>query len=69
MTTKSQQPKDYGNHISTLNGFIDFINLAKEASSNAPAKVIFGSVAIILTMVRVSRLLSPCCIDRELEYA
>ena len=68
MKTESQQPKDNKSAISTLNGFIGVINFAKQATGNTPANVIFDSVAIILTMVRVSHLLPFYCIDCEPEY-
>ena len=69
MTTKSQQPKDNGNHISALNAFIEFLNMAKEATSNTPAKAAFGSAVVILPLIRVSHLLPFYYIDCELEYA
>ena len=46
--------KEQGGPISVLNGFIEVFNLAKEISSNTPAKAIFGSANIILAMIRVS---------------
>ena len=67
MEAKSQQPKE--NVISTLNGFIEVLNVAKEIASNTPAKAAFGSVIVILTMVRVSHLLPFCCIDCKLKHA
>ena len=54
METESQQPKEQEGVISALNGFIEVVNLAKEISSNTPAKAVFGSVSIILAMIRVS---------------
>ena len=58
MTDKSQQQKDQDGVISTLNVAIDGLNIAKEIASVTPAKAVFGSVAVLLTMIRVSRLLS-----------
>ena len=69
METKSQQPEEREGLISTLNGFIEVLNLAKEVASNTPAKAVFGSVIVILATVRVSRLLALRCIDYELKYA
>ena len=69
MEAKSQQPKEKGSVISTLNGFIDALNLAKEIASNTPAKAAFGSVVVILAMVRVGHLPTFCCIGYELQYA
>jgi len=53
MDTESQQPKGRGGTLSSLNVAIEALNLAKEASSITPAKVVFGSVIILLTMIRV----------------
>ena len=69
MENKSQQPKGKDGVISTLNGLIEVLNIAKEIASNTPAKAAFGSVVIILTMVKVSHLLAFCYIESELKYA
>lgn len=50
-------PKGRDGALSALNMVIDGLNLAKEASSVTPAKTVFGTVAIILTMTRVCFLL------------
>ena len=50
---KSQQPKRQENALSLLNAAIEVINLAKEVSSPTPAKAVFGSVSILLKMIRV----------------
>jgi len=39
--------------LSTLNVAIEAMNLAKEISSITPAKAVFGSVSVLLTMIRV----------------
>jgi len=57
MATKSQQPKGRDGALSTLNVAIEAMNLAKEVSSITPAKAVFGSVSILLTMIRVRSLL------------
>jgi len=57
MAAKSQRPKGRDGTLSSLNVAIDGLNLAKEISSITPAKAVFGSVAILLTMIRVSFLL------------
>ena len=57
MATKSQQPKGRDAALSSLNMAIDALNLAKEISSITPAKAVFGSVAILLTMIKVRLLL------------
>ena len=67
MEAKSQQPEEREGVISVLNGFIEALNLAKEVASNTPAKAAFGSVVVILAMVRVSRLLALRCIGYELK--
>ena len=53
MTDKLQRPKGQDRALSTLNVAIDTLNLAKEVASITPAKAAFGSVAILLAMVRV----------------
>ena len=54
METQPKQTKEKDGAISVLNGFIEVFNLAKEISSNTPAKAVFGSVSVILAMIRVS---------------
>jgi len=39
--------------LSTLNVAIEAMNLAKEVSSITPATAVFGSVSVLLTMIRV----------------
>ena len=56
MEAKSQPPKEREGLISALNGFIEALNLAKELSRNTPAKAVFGSVSVLLAMIRVSLL-------------
>jgi len=53
MQAKSQQPKGRDGVISSLNIAIEGLNLAKEVSSVAPAKAVFGSASILLTLVKV----------------
>ena len=57
MPDKPQPPKGQGGVLSSLNMAIDGLNLAKEVASVTPAKAVFGSVSILLTMIRVSFLL------------
>ena len=64
MTDKSQQPKGRDGVLSTLNLAIDGLNLAKEVSSVTPAKAAFGTVVILLAMIRVSPF-SPTIRDRR----
>ena len=54
MTDKSQRRKGGGKVIPALNMAIDGLNIANEAASTVPVKSVFGSVAILLTMIRVS---------------
>lgn len=61
MTEKSQRPKGRDGILSSLNVAIDGLNLAKEISSITPATAVFGSVSILLTMIRVCPLL--CCVE------
>ena len=49
----NQQQKGRENTISLLNVAIDAMNLAKEATSATPAKAVFGSVSILLMMIKV----------------
>jgi len=58
MAATSQRPKGRDGTLSSLNAAIEAMNLAKEVSGIAPAKAVFGSVSILLTMVRV-RFLAP----------
>ena len=64
MAANSQQPKGRDGTISSLNVAIEALNLAKEAASVTPAKAVFGSVSILLTMIKVRFLLlqsdGPC---------
>ena len=57
MTDKSKRPKGRDGVLSSLDVAIDDLNLAKEVSSITPANAVFGSVVILLTMIRVSFLL------------
>ena len=57
MDPNPQQQKRQENALSLLNVAIDAMNLAKEVSSATPAKAVFGSVSIILLMIRVYFLL------------
>ena len=43
--------------LSLLNAAVKAVNLAKELSSVTPVKAVFGTVSVILTMIRVSPLL------------
>ena len=56
METRSQQPKGRDGAISSLNAAIEAMNLAKEDSSITPAKAVFGSVSVLLTMIKVRSL-------------
>ena len=58
MTDNSQRPKGRSKVIPALNMAIDSLNIAKEATSTTPANTVFGSVALLLTMIRVSSFLS-----------
>ena len=53
MDPKSQRQKRQENSLPLLNAAIQAMNLAKEAMSATPAGVVFGSVGILLTMIRV----------------
>ena len=53
MSTKRQRPKGQEGTLSSLNLAIEAMNLAKEISSITPAKAVFGSVSVLLSMIRV----------------
>ena len=53
MTDRPQQLKGRDGILSSLNMAIEGLNLAKEVASITPAKAVFGSVSILLTMIRV----------------
>ena len=53
MATKSRRPKGRENAVSLLNAAIDVINLAENLSSITPAKAVFGTVNVLLTMIKV----------------
>ena len=56
MAPQSQQPKKQGGVPLSLDIAISMVNIGKEASSMTPAPAVFGSVAILLTTIRVSPL-------------
>ena len=60
MDPDARRQKGRENVISSLNVAIETLNLAKEVSSITPAKVVFGSVGIILTMIKVN--FFPLCL-------
>ena len=49
----SKRQKHRESALSLLNVAIEATNLAKEISSATPAKAVFGSVSILLTMIAV----------------
>ena len=53
MDPDAQRQKRRENVVSSLNAAIETLNLAKEISSITPAKAVFGSVGVILTMIKV----------------
>lgn len=53
MATNPQRQKGRMTVVSTLNVAIEGLNLAKAISSTTPAKLVFGSVSVILTMIKV----------------
>ena len=57
MASNVPQPKRRDNVLSTLNVAIETLNLAKELCSFTPAKPVFGSVSVVITMIRVGFLL------------
>jgi len=57
MTTKSQGPKGREGTISSLNAAIEATNLAEKILSITPAKAVFGTVSVLLMMIKVYFLL------------
>lgn len=56
MEAKSQRPNER-EAIPALNAAIEAVNLAEKTPDITPAKAVFGSVTILLTMIRVCLLL------------
>ena len=52
-----QQPKERKDAVLALDAAIEALNLAGELPSITPAKVVFGSVGVILIMIKVSLLI------------
>ena len=52
MAIKSRRPKGRENAVSLLNSAVDAINLAENLSSITPAKAVFGTVNVLLTMIK-----------------
>ena len=50
-TNSRHEPQE--NTLSLLNAAIEAMNLAKELSSATPAKAVFGTVSVLLTMIKV----------------
>lgn len=59
MGANPQQPKRRDSVLPALNAAIEAMNLAKEVTSMTPAKAVFGSVGVLLTMIRVRFHLPP----------
>ena len=53
MTDNSQRPKGRDRVLPALNMAIDTLSIAKEATNTTPVNPIFGSVVVLLTMIRV----------------
>jgi hypothetical protein len=49
----SQQPKGRDAVLTTLDIFIQTLNIAKDACGIPPAQIAFGSATVLLTMIRV----------------
>jgi len=53
MDADFQRQKRRDDALLLLNVAVEAMNLAKEVSSITPAKAVFGSVGVLLTMIRV----------------
>ena len=62
MATNSLQLKERDSALSLLNAAIEALNLAKEISSIAPAKAVFGLACVVLAMIRVRSLSLRCVV-------
>jgi len=51
--SKRRRPKGRDGALSLLNLAIEAMNIAKEVSSITPAKAVFGSVYVLLAIIRV----------------
>lgn len=58
MPSNSQRQKRLDKTLSKLNVAIGLVNLAKDVSGVAPAQAAFGSVSVLLTVIRVCDLLA-----------
>jgi len=67
MATKFQQRKRRDVALSSLNAAIDAVNVMKEATSITPAPAVFGTVSVLLTMIRV-RFSSSLAIHSRLTF-
>ena len=54
MADNLKRQKGRSKVVPALNAAIDALNLAKDATSTTPVNPVFGSVATLLTMIRVS---------------
>ena len=61
----SLQPKGRDGVLSTLDVFIQCLNLAKDTCGIPPAQIAFGSASVLLTMIRVC---SPLCTTELLTH-
>ena len=53
MDIKSQRQEGRNSALSSLNMAIEALNLAKEISNATPVNAVFGSVSVLLTIIRV----------------
>ena len=53
MDSDAPQPNRREKIVSALDVAIEALNIAKEMSSITPAKAVFGSVSVVLTMIKV----------------
>ena len=59
MDADPRRQKRRDDALSLLNVAIETMNLVKEVASITPAKAVFGSVSVLLTMIRVRSPSSP----------
>ena len=66
MASTSQRPKGRDGSLSTLDGFIQVLSLAKDTCGIPPAQIAIGSAVVLLNMIRVR--LSLFCESELLTY-
>jgi hypothetical protein len=67
MASTSQRPKGRDGLLSTLDAFIQALNIAKDTCGIPPAQIAFASAIVLLAMIRVR--FPFLCKDQLLAHA